>query len=76
MTIIIREVALFPLVVMMVVMMVVIPADIVAADHTARVNKPIHALWWLSEELVLTHQARSKAPTAAHANIGAVIGIA
>ena len=44
MTIIIREVALFPLVVMMVVMMVVIPADIVAADHTARVNKPIHAL--------------------------------
>ena len=76
MTIIIREVALSPVIVMM---MVMIPADIVAADHTARVDEPVHALWWLSEELILTYQARSEAPTttaAAHANIGAVVGIA
>ena len=74
MTIIIREVALSP----MVMMMVVIPADIVAADDTARVDEPVHALWWLSEELILTYQARSEAPTTAtaHANIGAVISIA
>jgi len=73
MTIIIREVALSPVV----MMMVMIPADIVAADHTARVDEPIHALWWLSEELILTHQARSKAPTTtAHANIRSVICIA
>jgi len=74
MTIIIREVALSPVV----VMMDVIPADIVAADDTARVDEPVHALWWLSEELILTYQARSEAPTTAtaHANIGAVISIA
>ena len=74
MTIIIREVALSPVV----VMMDVIPADIVAANHTARVDEPVHALWWLSEELILTYQARSEAPTTAtaHANIGAVISIA
>ena len=40
MTIIIREVALSPVV----MMMVMIPADIIAADHTARVDEPIHAL--------------------------------
>ena len=74
MTIIIREVALSPVV----VMMVIIPPEIVAADVTARVNEPVHALWWLSEELILTYQARSEAPTTAtaHANIGAVISIA
>ena len=74
MTIIIREVALSPVV----VMMDVIPADIVAADDTARVDEPVNALWWLSEELILTYQARSEAPTTAtaHANIGAVISIA
>lgn len=74
MTIIIREVALSP----MVMMMVVIPADIVAADDTARVDEPVNTLWWLSEELILTYQARSEAPTTAttHANIGPVIGIA
>ena len=40
MTIIIREVALSPVV----VMMVIIPPEIVAADVTARVNEPVHAL--------------------------------
>ena len=40
MTIIIREVALSPVV----VMMDVIPAEIVAADDTARVDEPVHAL--------------------------------
>lgn len=70
MTIIIREIALSSVV----VMMVMISAAIVAADYTARVNEPIHTLWWLSEELILAHETRSKAP--AHAKIWAVFSIA
>ena len=69
MTIIIREIALSSVV----MMMVMVSAAIVAADHTARVNEPIHTLWWLSKELILAHEASSKAP--AHAKIRAVFGI-
>jgi len=69
MTIIIREIALSSVV----MMMVMVSAAIVAAYHTAWVNEPIHTLWWLSEELILAHETRPKAP--AHAKIWAVIGI-
>ncbi len=68
--IIIWEIALSSVV----VMMVMISAAIVAADYNTRVKEPIHALWWLPEELIMAHEASSKGPT--HANIRNVIGIA
>ena len=70
MTIIIREIALSSVV----VMMVMVSAAIVATDHTARVDEPIHTLWWLSEELILALEASSKA--LADAKIWAVFSIA